>query len=263
MLAEAMLNQITPELRYRQGSVEAAVFGKRALEPLAAIEDATERKREEKRALSHYFDLPVDRIIMLDQVHGFDCVRVAAVDLPSKSLLYAKADATMTTEKDVLLVIRTADCLPLFFHTEGTSGDVLIGVLHAGWRGLTRGIVSHVMSMACHTIDRATRMKLDISEPLHIFPGPYIPGSIYEVGPEVACHFPFTHPQQGRKSLLDLYNNARWLLGESLKGKDVKYEDPFGVVADNEGLRECFFSHRRGDTGRNLNVIRITEAPHG
>ncbi len=263
MLTNAVLNQITPELRHRQGSVEVAVFGKRALEPLSEITDATERKQEEKRALAHYFDMPVERIIMLDQVHGFDCVRIGALDLPARSLLYAKADAALTMERNVLLVIRTADCLPVFFHTDGDAKDVLVGALHAGWRGLARGVISHTLSMARHTIERSIRMKLEIAEPLHIFPGPYIPGSVYEVGPEVACHFPLTHPQEGGRSLLDLYGNARWLLGESLKGKNVYYEDPLGVVADNAGLYDRFFSHRRGDTGRNLNVIRILEAADG
>jgi copper oxidase (laccase) domain-containing protein len=265
MLTESSLNQITPELRYRRGRVEAAVFGRRSLEPLARIENPVERMEEEKRILSHYFHLPSDRIIMLDQKHGSDCVRISAADLPSKPLLYAKADALMTMEKDVLLVIRTADCLPLFFHTDAAheaSTDVLIGALHAGWRGLTRGIIAHVMSMAVHTIDRARRMKLAISEQLHIFSGPYIPGRIYEVGPEVARHFPITLPQNSGKFLLDLYHNAQWFLAESLRGRNVEYEDPFGIASGHDNFAERFFSHRHGDKGRNLNVIRILEADH-
>lgn len=243
------------EIADSAAGIEAAVFGRSALATLDAVpyRNIQERKAAERYLLSQWAGLPEDRVLLLDQVHGFDCVRVTGLDLPSPRPVYATADAFFTMETDVLLAVRTADCLPIFFFAAGPRP--VCGVLHAGWRGLARGIIPHTMGMLKHALERSGIAIESLM--LHVFPGPYIPGSAYEVGPEVAVRFPLTKPIGGGKFLLDLYANARGLLGEQLKAMPVSFDDPFDVIASGEGLRERFYSHRRGDTGRNLNVIRL------
>lgn len=255
----------SPELYFRGAArtdiadsaagIEAAVFGRAALGDLdgVAYRSPVERKAAERQFLSQWAGLPEDRVLMLEQVHGFDCVRVTGLDVPSPRPVYATADAFFTMESDVLLAVRTADCLPIFFFAAGPTP--VCGVLHAGWRGLARGIIRHTMGMLHHTMQRSG-VQVDALT-LHVFPGPYIPGSVYEVGPEVACRFPLTKATGGGKSLLDLYANARCLLGEQLRTVPLSFDDPFDVVESGEALRDRFYSHRRGDAGRNLNVIRL------
>jgi len=276
MVTEELLRQIKPQLHYQTGAIEAAVFAKKSLEPLSSITDAMKRKEAEKQVLSNYFNVPVGRIIMLDQVHGFDCVRISNIDLPTTPLVYAKADASLTLEKNVLLVIRTADCLPVFFHSEvqrpAVEGEEasnsptghLVGILHAGWRGLANGIIANVSALATHVVEHSIRSKIDVAEPLHFFAGPCIPVSQYEVGSDVWQRFPFYDTRPNDKANLDLLKNARWLLQESFKRKKYVFDDPFGLTTGaNEAFYAESFSHRRGETGRNLNVIRINESSNG
>lgn len=246
-----------PDLHFHHGHIEAAVFGRKALAGLEerSFRDLKDRKVEERRLLASWFSMPEDRIVFLDQVHGPDCVRITAKDLPASRVEFARADALFTMESNVLLVVRTADCLPIFFYTEG--GSALCGLLHAGWRGLARGVLQHTLGMVLHTREREQKPKPDVEDEVHIFPGPYIPGSAYEVGPEVASRFALTKPLGGGKSCLDLYANARLTLVEQLRGHNVEFDDPFDVVESGVALRNRFFSHRLGDAGRNLNVIRI------
>ncbi len=72
-------------------------------------------------------------------VHG---VAVAAVrgDEPTREghVLFAQADALVAAVPGVALTVTAADCLPVFF-SEPRRG--LIGLAHAGWRGLLHGVL--------------------------------------------------------------------------------------------------------------------------
>ncbi|MCI5852007.1 MAG: laccase domain-containing protein, partial [Sutterellaceae bacterium] len=68
----------------------------------------------------------------LHQVHGTRIVR--AEDAAEEE----EADGSWTTAKGVVLAIQTADCLPVVITDE--EGSVLVA-LHAGWRGLSAGIL--------------------------------------------------------------------------------------------------------------------------
>lgn len=48
------------------------------------------------------------------------------------------SDGLVTTKKNMVLVIRTADCLPLFFCSQKNN---YIGLLHLGWKSLNKGIL--------------------------------------------------------------------------------------------------------------------------
>lgn len=68
----------------------------------------------------------------LKQVHG---TRILEVDALGEE---QEADAMLSTQPGVRLLIKTADCIPLVF------ADVHVGIVaavHAGWRGLTADIV--------------------------------------------------------------------------------------------------------------------------
>lgn len=76
--------------------------------------------------------------LRLAQVHGRD---VAVVDEASIARLRAdapRADAAVTRMPGVVLTVRTADCLPVLFADRSAS---VVGVAHAGWRGLAAGVL--------------------------------------------------------------------------------------------------------------------------
>jgi polyphenol oxidase len=74
----------------------------------------------------------------LRQVHGS---RVVIVDRPG-ACRSEEADAAVTVCADAALVVRTADCAPIGL----ASPEGVVGVVHAGWRGLMAGVVEKAVS---------------------------------------------------------------------------------------------------------------------
>jgi polyphenol oxidase len=98
------------------------------------------------------------------QVHGN---RVVTVDSPGDS---GEADGLFTSNQALPLAVFTADCLGIVMH--GPTG---VAVVHAGWRGLTRGVIETAVEKM-GSVDRAAI-------------GPHIRSCCFEVGPEVAEQF--------------------------------------------------------------------------
>jgi len=70
-----------------------------------------------------------------EQTHG---VGVAVVNKGSKGKVISAVDALITREKNLSLVIRVADCGPVWIHCEKTGA---IGLVHSGRKGTEAGVV--------------------------------------------------------------------------------------------------------------------------
>jgi YfiH family protein len=115
--------------------------------------------------------LPADPA-WLRQVHG---VAVADADALAGTASKIEADAAVARASKTVCVVMVADCLPVLLADDQGS---VIGVAHAGWRGLAAGVLERTvdaMDVAPHT--------------LAAFLGPCIGGSAYEVGDEVRDAF--------------------------------------------------------------------------
>lgn len=141
--------------------------------------------------------LPSDPV-WLNQVHGTACI---AVDGTRGTL--PPADAAVTRTPEVPITVRTADCLPVLF---GDRAGTVVGVAHAGWRGLAAGVLESTVE--------ALRVP---PESLAAWIGPAIGPARFEVGPDVyhaycdgdascAAHF---KPLREGKWLADLAGLAR------------------------------------------------------
>ncbi|MFI5046077.1 MAG: polyphenol oxidase family protein [Acidimicrobiia bacterium] len=109
--------------------------------------------------------------VWLRQVHG-DTV-VAVDDLPAgdRSTLPPEADAAVTTRSGTALCVLVADCAPIVL-----VGEDAVGVVHAGWAGLERGVVGRgVDALRRHDVAGA---------PLRAVLGPCIRPGRYEFGAE-------------------------------------------------------------------------------
>jgi polyphenol oxidase len=117
-------------------------------------------------------DPRIGRFTWLDQVHGAD---VVTVETPGAHR-GATADAAITACPGAVLVIRTADCVPVLF--EARIADVtgatrpVLGVAHAGWKGLLGGVIEA-------TVDALRRMGAD---DVVGWVGPHIGVECYEFG---------------------------------------------------------------------------------
>lgn len=82
------------------------------------------------------------------------------------------ADASITAEASLALSITSADCLPIALWNEGSAkdSDQAIGVVHAGWRGLSLEIIQRA----------AEAMRTVFGAATSAFIGPHICASCYE-----------------------------------------------------------------------------------
>lgn len=184
----------------------------------------------------------------LNQVHGTLAVRIQK-DTPAGAP-YPEADALYSSESGVVLVVRTADCMPLFFVVHGDRP--VCGVIHAGWRGLAAGIISKTLLKVLNEM-QAEGSRTDS---IDLFTGPCISGEAYEVGPEVASHFELVLKTESRPHV-DLLANAALEIERFGAARNIGtrlFRDFFACTA---GENSRYYSHRKGDTGRNLNILHI------
>jgi polyphenol oxidase len=106
----------------------------------------------------------------LRQVHGTGVLSASqASEEYSDGRL--EGDAITTEDKNKAIAVKTADCLPLLISSLDGSK---VAAVHAGWRGLSSGIVLEALN-SFET--KGSRLKICI--------GPNISREAFEVGPEV------------------------------------------------------------------------------
>ena len=112
-------------------------------------------------------------IVSMSQIHSTNIEVVK-----NKKLVYRNVDGIFSCNKNYVLQVRTADCLPIFFTHEH---DNIFGVIHAGWKGLKNGIISKSAKLLRSHID-------DFNE-ITAFIGPSISQKNYEVKNEFIDYF--------------------------------------------------------------------------
>ena len=129
------------------------------------------------------------RLVEAEQVHG---ASVAVVERSSDVLgPIAGCDALVTSQPGIALLIRTADCLPIFVADPARG---VIALAHAGWRGLS----AHLPMRVVAALQQAYHCR---AEDLRVAIGPAIHSCCYEVGPEFGTRFgPFVTERGGRRT---------------------------------------------------------------
>lgn len=200
-----------------------------------------------------YKALPAEPI-WLKQTHG--TVVSTPQSRQSRSENPIHADASVSNISNEVLVILTADCLPVLFTN---SGGTVVGAAHAGWRGLCAGILENTISELLKISD--DKNPADLLAWL----GPAIGPEVFEVGQDVVNAFTDAGfaipnnafkpiPNKAGKFLADIYLLARGRLENS--GVNVVSGGQYCTVRD----KEHFFSYRRdGQTGRFASAIWISK----
>ncbi|MDT0574605.1 peptidoglycan editing factor PgeF [Croceicoccus sp. F390] len=86
---------------------------------------------------------PGAQLCSVYQIHSARAVTVNAPDAGGAQAR-PRADAMVTTARDVLLGIVTADCAPVLL-ADSTAG--VIGAAHAGWRGALAGVTDNTIAL--------------------------------------------------------------------------------------------------------------------
>ncbi|TGK04104.1 laccase domain-containing protein [Leptospira langatensis] len=191
--------------------------------------------------VSQATQIPGSEIFLIGQEHGTTVIEAegTADGVPT-------GDALFTTQPKKILVVKTADCLPIFFWT---GRPAVVGVIHSGWKGTLAGITEKTLGV----VQKKYGIDLEL---VHFYLGPYATGKNYEVGEDVASLFRKEVPNSLKlatepgKFLLE----QKIFLTHRIKSLGVQpFLETAGVCTMN--ANSGYFSHRRGDTNRNLNCI--------
>lgn len=180
----------------------------------------------------------------LQQVHGTEIAN-ASTD-KQKHHEEPVADGSVCDKPNIVCVVQTADCLPLLFTNKQASK---VGALHAGWRGLTSGI-----------IETGIKAMGEDPDQLIFWMGPAIGPKHFEVGEDVLQAFEQRYAGArkvftgtgNKKWHMNIYEGARSVLLSS--GVKQVYGGDYCTFSDEE----LFYSYRRdGVCGRMASMIWI------
>lgn len=165
-------------------------------------------------------------VAVMQQVHGD---QVVVVDAVTKT---PTADALVTSNKEIALAVRVADCLPLLMYSEN-----VVAAVHVGRKGLLNKVA----------VNAVNQMRKLGAQEIQGVVGPHICGNCYEVGPELYTQVSADHPATAaKKNHLNLYAGL--------------VEQLAGIALTNLNLctKELpdYFSYRgNAETGRQVGVI--------
>ena len=189
---------------------------------------------------------PSATAVPLHQVHGH---AVHVVRRTGATGAGATADAAVTDRPGAVLMVRTADCVPILL---AGAGSGVVGVAHAGWRGALAGVVHEtVEAMVDMGAHRAS---------IHAAVGPAIGPCCFQVGPDVARRFARLRPdlveERPAGPQVDLPGAVAFLLERAGVAPAAIHR----LAACTSCRVDLFFSHRReeGHTGRLVAAIGVT-----
>lgn len=199
-------------------------------------------RRYEKHLMHFQTGIVPERTYFLDQEHG-DVIVAAESPWLLEDYSFAAGDAMITDVPGNCLVIRTADCAPVFLVD---AGNRAVAAVHSGWKSTQKNIVSK-------TIARMKEKYGTVPSELKAFILPLIGAEHYEVGEDVASLFPgFVEEREGKR-----YLDLRAAVNDQLRNEGIARNSIFAAWQDTWTMNQDFFSHRKGDAGRNLNFIVI------
>ena len=204
-----------------------------------------------------------DKVISLPQIHSDIVLKVSDADAGRGYFIrenIGSADGYITDSKDVVLGIKTADCVPILFEAERDGRIVAVGAVHAGWRGTAAKIAVKCVDMLCREYGASP-------DNIRVAVGPCIHKCCYQVGEDLfgqvsgslgseiaEKYITRDHSAEG-KYLCDLPAiNRHLLLNVGVPAENIE------IVPDCTCCyHEKYFSHRysNGQRGTMLNVIFI------
>jgi polyphenol oxidase len=196
----------------------------------------------------------LDDLVVAEQVHGCGVGIVGGGDAGRGAFGLQDAvpstDALVTTERGLVLAILVADCAPVvLFDPEA----VVLGTVHAGWRGSTAGVVEATVAAMSQLGARTDRMLAGV--------GPAVAPDRYEVGEDVvrACtgHFGSSEPwaRAGRPG--HWWFDLPGVVGQALRRAGLR-DEHIVDCGRSTGAAGPFYSFREeGTCGRFALLARI------
>jgi len=215
----------------RQGGFSQGYYRSLCFSPIR--EGSPENFRKNKTVVAHELGTLPERILLANQMHS------ARVEFIAEPFIFENrpiADAMVTKTKGLALSVNTADCVPVLLYDPDTQ---MIAVIHAGWRGVTLGVLSNTIQMMQE--QGATLQNVCAAI------GPCIAQNNYEVGNDVYEIFRFLDLQN--ESYFERNKTGRWnfnlaqCVSDYLHKLGIKNIE--NIQQDTYGNPDLFFSCRR------------------
>jgi polyphenol oxidase len=224
----------------RHGGVSPAPWD--SLNLGGTVGDEHDRVTENRQLLYNAFRIDGSRIFDVWQVHSAEVVTTREPRHPK--IPHQKADAILTDQSDIFLLMRFADCVPILLYDPIQK---VIGLVHAGWKGTVGKVVGRAVQKMCE-------IYKVIPSNIIAGIGPSIGPDHYTVGKDVIDEVVRAFGTVSKEFLfsdrvnihLDMWACNRWILEQ-------------GGVQKIENLEICtachlddWYSHRaeHGRTGR-------------
>ncbi len=181
-------------------------------------------------------DYKAEELVILKQVHGNAVICADSSDCKQQ----LEADGSVTTEKNVVLSVLTADCVPVLF---ASADGKVIGAAHCGWKSAKSDLVKQVSLMM--KSKNATNIKAII--------GPSIQQKSYEVSAdyyhdfindESACKHLFIASNKENHYMFDLSGYVKHKLAQENIELFLHIDD------DTYSMPEKYPSYRRSTHGK-------------
>ncbi len=228
-------------------------FPKNSLNLAGYDEDSAENIEENRRRFLQLFGGNF-RLASCWQIHSAD-VRVVKTFEDAKDGNH-KFDALVSNISNVLLGVKTADCVPILL---GDMQTKAFAAVHAGWRGTVNSVVENA-------IEKMRENYGTNSKDLICAIGPAATCKNYEIGQDVIDTFKQKFPQS--KHLFQKTREEHALINLHLANKEQLIS--VGVLPENISVApfctmertDLFFSYRKekklyGKTGRLMSVIGL------
>ncbi len=229
----------------RQGGISLPPYD--SLNMSYKVGDETTFVDENRWRLANYLDCTPDRFIALSQIHSDIIYDQTCVENSGQP-----GDGHFLDQPGLFAVIGVADCIPLFL---ADPQKKVIGVIHAGWRGLHQSIVAKAVIKMVNTYG---------CEPGNILAvvGPSLGPCHYEVQRDVIDQFEallgyecIFFEQKGAKYFLNMWSIAHFqLINQGLYSGHIYLEHACTMCQP-----DLYFSHRGsgGRTGRMWAVVGL------
>ena len=209
------------------------------------VPDNAEVVQKNRKEIINHFGLESAKVVVPKQTHSST---IEIVTSSNYNTPFDDVDALITNEKNIVIGILSADCVPILLLD---PVERVIACIHAGWRGTVAEIAKKTVLKMCQQFG---------SKPQNILAGigPSISQKNYEVGEDVSKYF-------STDCLVDSHNNKKCVdLWKENKNQLVF----IGLVESNIEIagmctyeeKEKFYSARRDtiNTGRLGSFISIT-----
>ncbi len=203
------------------------------------LNDLDLARNKEIVLLSDFLKINKNKIITLNQVHGDLIISLDSINNKS----FPDADGIITEAEKCCLVIRTADCVPVFAFDRKNN---ILGAVHSGWKGCRLNISGSLI----RKMKSEYRSK---ESDLHVYILPSIGPESYTVKMDIGLYFKDDIIVNNNKIYLDLWKNIYIsLMREGIPENNIYFS---GICTFKNNTD--FFSYRYGDSGRNLNFAFI------